>query len=310
MKSFDGVAVCSRSFSKNIILRQELLLEYPRAIFNDAGEVLSGDRLIEFIGDNQKTIIGLEVLDEYVLSRLPNLQVVSKYGVGLDMIDIDAMRRLKKSLGWTAGVNRRSVAELVLSTSILMLRGLAKVSDQIGSGEWRQIIGSQLTGKRVGIIGCGNVGKDFIKLLTPFDCEVCICDPVLDEDFMIQYKVKALKLDDLLSISDIISIHVPLLNSTRNLLSREKLNLMRNTSILINTSRGGIVDEDALKDILKNKKILGAVFDVFKNEPPEDSELLGLNNFFATPHVGGSSVEAVLAMGRAAIEGLEINAVP
>jgi D-3-phosphoglycerate dehydrogenase len=116
------VAVCSRSFSANPVLRAELLARYPSATFNDAGLQLRGDSLVEFLKGHDKAITALEVIDDYVLGQLPELKVLSKYGVGLDMIDMAAMRAHGKRLGWTGGVNRRSVSELVISFAIAMLR--------------------------------------------------------------------------------------------------------------------------------------------------------------------------------------------
>ena len=115
MNTTEKVAVCSRSFSKNAVLRAELLARYAQVTFNDAGLKLAGDSLVEFLSGHEKAITALEMIDDYVLSRLPELQVIGKYGVGLDMIDLNAMRRHGKRLGWTGGVNRRSVSELVIS---------------------------------------------------------------------------------------------------------------------------------------------------------------------------------------------------
>ena len=122
MNITDRVAVCSRSFSKNTVLRAELLARYSQVTFNDAGLQLVGDSLVEYLSGHDKAITALEMIDDYLLSRLPELQVIGKYGVGLDMIDLDAMRRHGKRLGWMGGVNRRSVSELVISFAVAMLR--------------------------------------------------------------------------------------------------------------------------------------------------------------------------------------------
>jgi len=122
MNTTDKVAVTSRSFSRNPVLRAELLARYARVTFNEAGRQFRGDELVEFLRGHEKAITALEQIDDYVLSRLPELKVIGKYGVGIDMIDLDAMRRYDKRLGWTGGVNRRSVAELTISLSIAMLR--------------------------------------------------------------------------------------------------------------------------------------------------------------------------------------------
>jgi D-3-phosphoglycerate dehydrogenase len=301
------VAVCSRSFSKNTILRYELLGQYADVTFNDAGAKLEGKRLIDFLCGHDKAITALERIDATVLSELPGLKVISKYGVGLDMIDMEAMRRNDVRLGWVGGVNRRSVSELVISFAIVMLRHLVAANKEVLSGIWRQHIGGYLSGRTVGIIGCGYIGKDLVKLLQPFGCPIIVNDILNYYDFYTQFNIKAESLEELLAQADIVTLHVPIDDSTRNMLNAERLALMKPDAILINAARGGLVDEVALKKMLIEGRLAAAAFDVFKVEPPNDKELLELDNFLVTPHIGGSAREAILAMGRAAIDGLENN---
>ena len=303
----NSIAVCSRSFSKNKILRDELKLKYKNVKFNDEGLTLIGSTLVEFLSGFDKAIIALEQIDENILSQLPDLKVISKYGVGLNNIDMDSMRKFKVKLGWKEGVNKRSVSELVVGFAITMLRQLHICNNEVLSGEFNQIIGKQLTGKTFGIIGCGNVGKDLVKLLQPFGLKLLVFDIVDYSDFYNKYNIKKVTLDALLTQSDIISLHIPLNNSTKNILNKKKLSLLKRDAILINTARGGLIDEKILKNILMNNRIAGAAFDVFSSEPPTDFELLKLSNFFGTPHIAGSSLEAILAMGMSAIDGLEKN---
>lgn len=304
------VAVCSRSFSKNPVLRAELLARYPSVTFNDAGLQLNGDALVEFLKGHNKAITALEVIDEHVLSRLPELEVIGKYGVGLDMIDLAAMRTHGKRLGWTGGVNRRSVSELVIAFAIAMLRHLPAANREVLSGIWRQHVGRYLTGRTVGIVGCGHIGKDLVPLLNAFGCALLVNDIVEFPDFYARHGVEPVGLDALLNRSDIVTLHVPLNAKTRGLFNAERLARMKLGSVLINTARGGLVDERALRRLLLEKRIAAAAFDVFEEEPPRDAELLALPNFLATPHIGGSAEEAMLAMGRAAIEGLDVNEIP
>jgi phosphoglycerate dehydrogenase-like enzyme len=299
------IAVTSRSFSTNCVLREELLQQYHNVRFNDDGIKLQGDELVSFLKGNQKAITALEQIDGYILSKLPELKVISKYGVGLDMIDMHAMKKYGVKLGWTGGVNRRSVSELVLSFAIALLRQVPESHREIESGVWRQHIGSQLSGRTMGIIGCGYVGKDLVKILQPFDCQILVNDIKNYEDFYKQYNMKAVEKEELLSKSDIVTLHTPLDDSTRDMLTAERLSLMKHDAILINTARGNLLDEHALKKMLMSGNLGGAALDVFSIEPPEDKELLDLPNFIVTPHIGGSTNEAILAMGRAAIAGLE-----
>ncbi|WP_210411176.1 phosphoglycerate dehydrogenase [Leptospira kmetyi] len=304
------VAVCSRSFSNNPILKKELLEKYKNVTFNDRGLQLKGDSLIEFLTGHEKAITALEVIDEYVLSRLPDLKVIGKYGVGLDMIDMAAMRTYGKKLGWIGGVNRRSVSELVIAFAISMLRNIPSANREVLSGTWRQHIGGYLTNRTVGIIGCGHIGKDLVKLLKPFECKVIVYDILDFADFYKENGIRAVSLEDLLQEADIVTLHIPLNQSTKNILDSNRLALLKSTAILINTARGELVDEIALKKALQENKLAAAAFDVFAIEPPSDQELLSLPNFLATPHIGGSAAEAILAMGRAAIEGLDQNEIP
>lgn len=297
--------MCSRSFSRNSVLREELLERYRQVTFNDDGVALEGAALLNFLRGHSKAIIGLERIDDSVLQSLPELKVVSKYGVGLDGIDIDAMKRYGRRLGWTGGVNRRSVSELALSFAILMLRHVVAANRAVLSGDWRQHVGRQLTGKIVGIIGCGHVGKDVVRLLEPFECKVLSNDVVDYPSFYAEYAVEPVSLEELLTRADVVTLHVPLDESTRGMLSARRLHLMKPEAVLVNTARGGLVDEVALKEMLRDGRLHAAAFDVFAVEPPEDHELLELSNFLVTPHIGGSAHEAILAMGRAAIAGLD-----
>ena len=292
------------------MLRAELLARYSQVTFNDAGIQLAGDRLVEFLSGHEKAITALEMIDDYVLSRLPELQVIGKYGVGLDMIDLNAMRRHGKHLGWTGGVNRRSVSEMVIAFAVAMLRHIPAAQREVLSGTWRQHVGGLLSGRTVGIIGCGFIGKDLVELLQPWNCTL-IANDILDfPDFYLHYGVTPVGLEELLQRSDVVTLHVPLDKSTRNMISAERLALMKPSAILINAARGGLVDEAALKAMLVTKRLAAAAFDVFAVEPPQDTELLNLPNFLVTPHIGGSAEEATMAMGRAAIRGLDENSIP
>lgn len=304
------VAVCSRSFSKNQVLRNELLDRYQNVTFNDEGLKLNGETLIDFINDHDKVIIALEIIDDYILEKLPNLRVISKYGVGLDMIDMSAMRRHNKHLGWTGGVNKRSVSELVISFAIALLRHVPAAHREVLSGTWRQHIGGYLSGRTVGIIGCGCIGKDLIPLLQSFGCPILVNDIIDQTEYYKSNNVESASLEDLLKSSDIVTLHLPLDDTTHQILNSKRLSLLKSNAILINVARGGLIDENYLKKMLINKELAAAALDVFAVEPPVDDELLSLPNFLVTPHIGGSAEEAIIAMGRAAIDGLDVNAIP
>ena len=298
------VAVASRSFSRNPVLRQELLARYPGSRFNDGGDVLSGDALVQFLRGHDKAITGLDVLDEALFRAVPEVRLVSKYGVGLDMIDIEAAKRHGVSVRWTPGVNRQAVAELAICFMIALCRSVVPLAHELAAGGWRHPGGRQLSSSTVGVVGCGHVGQQVARLCRAFGATVLAHDVRAYDDFYRAASVTPVTLDALLQESDIVTIHVPLDASTRGLIDARAIALMKPDALLINTARGGIVDEPALKAALVERRLAGAACDVFAVEPPVDHELLLLPNFIGTPHIGGGTREAVLAMGRAAIEGL------
>lgn len=310
MKNSTPIAVTSRSFSLHPVLREELLARYDNVRFNDDGLALKGDALIDFARGRRKLITALERIDETFLAALPELEVISKYGVGTDMLDKAALIRHGVRLGWTGGVNKRSVTELALSFMISLLHLVPQTSLEVREGGWKNRKGRQLTGRTVGIVGCGHIGKDLTPILRAFGCTVLAHDILDFPEFYAAHQVTPLGLEELLRRADVVTLHLPLDDSTRNILSAERLALLKPDAVLINTARGGLVDEAALKRMLVEGRLSAAGFDVFATEPPEDLDLLQLPNFLATPHIGGSSEEAILAMGRAAIRGLDENAVP
>jgi D-3-phosphoglycerate dehydrogenase len=300
-----AVAVASHSFPKSATLRAELLARYPDSPFNETGRPLGGAALVAFLQGYENAITGLEVLDGAVFAALPELRVVSKYGVGLDMIDLEAARRHGVSIRSTPGVNRQSVAELAIALMIALARNLMPLAREMRDGVWTRGGGRQLSSATVGVLGCGHVGTTVARLCRAFGATVLGHDIVSDAARDQAAGITPVALETLLREADFLTIHIPLDASTRGMIGARELALMQPSAYLVNTARGGIVDEAALMRALVDHRLGGAACDVFQNEPPSDTELLMLPNFVALPHIGGSSVEAVLAMGRAAIAGLE-----
>jgi len=299
------VAVASRSFARHPVLRAELVARYPAASFNDSNRVLAGEPLIDFLRGHDRAIVGLDRIDEAVLAAVPEVRVISKHGVGLDGLDLEAIARHGVRLGWAAGVNRRSVAELTLMFALALLHRVPQAASELRGGHWQPIVGRQLTGRTVGIVGCGWVGKEVVRLLQPFGCGVLAHDIRDYPDFYRAHDVEPVSLGALLEHSDIVTLHVPLDESTRGMIGAAELARMRRGAALINAARGGLVNEAALREALLDGRLSGAASDVFEDEPPRDQALLAVPTFLGTPHIGAATDEAQLAMGRAAIEGLE-----
>ena len=305
------VAVPSISFSQHETLRAELLAEFPDTKFNEESRRQSEAELTEWLKGCDAAIMGLEPLTASMLDQLPDLKVISRMGVGVDNVDPDLLRERGIRMGWTGGTNSLSVAELTISFAIAALRHMAPLNHEMRAGERpRHRMGRHLSGRVVGLHGCGHVGKQVVRLLRPFECTVLACDIRDYPDFYAEYGVTPVSMGDLLQRAEVLSLHVPLNDTTRGLYDAETLDRIQLGAVLINTCRGNIVDEQALKERLCDGRLAAACMDAFAVEPPTDDELLNAPNFFATPHIGGSAEEARLEMGRAAIRGLTENALP
>ncbi len=298
------IVATSPSFSKNETLQKEIFSSFPDARLNLEGKRFSKDELIAFIQDADAVIVGLEPIDDEVLSACPDLRIVAKYGVGLNNIDLEACEKRGVNIGWTGGVNRLSVAEMALGFMLMLCRNLFVTANQLKNGSWNKSGGMQLSGKTVGIIGVGHIGKELVRLLKPFNCTILVNDIIDQELYYRENGLKSVSKETIYQEADIITIHTPLDESTQNLIGTEALEMMKESAYLLNTARGGIVNENALKEALTKGSIAGAAIDAYVEEPPSDSELLELPNLICTPHIGGNAAEAVEAMGMSAIEHL------
>jgi len=304
------VVAPSLSFSQHPGLVERLLAAYPDARCNTDGRLihLSEDELIDYMRGYEAALVSLEWITERVLAELPDLRVVVKLGVGLDKIDPHALKKHGVRLGWKAGVNSLSVAELTLCTAIMALRDVLPRNLMMRAGKRpMQAMGRHLSGRVFGIHGCGHVGREVVRLLQPFGCEIIANDIEDRSAFYQRYGVRAVGTDELWERSEILSIHLTVTKSTYGLYGPKVLDRLRPDCILINTARGQIVDERAIKQRLKDGRLRAAAIDAFQREPNDDDEFLNLSNLIATPHIGASSEEARWTMGLAAIEGIREN---
>lgn len=305
-----NICVSSPSFSRSEVLVSELRAIFPQLQLNSDAKEWERNTLIDFLSDADAAIIGRERVDEALLANLPRLRCIAKYGVGLDNIDIATVKKRGIYLGTSSGVNRRSVAELALCFLLGLARNIFFSAEQVKQGQWNKAGGQQLSAKKVGVIGCGHTGSELVQLLLPFDCEIYVNDIIDKSAFIQKQEAKGQKIASSLKEGiyrdcDFISLHVPLTSQTRNIINATTLEQMQSHSYLVNTSRGEIIDENALYATLEQKQIAGAALDVFTQEPlPADNKLLTLPNIVCTPHIGGNAREAILSMGRVAIKHL------
>lgn len=299
------VAVTSKSFSKNEILIEEFKKNFNEIKLNHSSKKLTDEELIDFLKDCDGAIIALEEFNKKVIDNLPNIKAVSKFGVGLNNIDIEYAKSRNIKIGWEKGVNKQSVAEMTLGFMLMLIRNLYVTSNLLSNGIWQKNGGYSLYNKTIGIIGVGNIGQELINLLKAFNCAILVNDVINQDEYYKKHNLKEVSKEEIFRHSDIITIHTPLNDQTNNLININTLQLMKKSAFLINTARGEIVNLNDLKLALKTNLIAGAAIDVYHEEPPKDLELLGLPNLICTPHIGGNSEEAVLAMGRSAIKQLK-----
>ncbi|MCH8324376.1 MAG: D-2-hydroxyacid dehydrogenase [Thaumarchaeota archaeon] len=257
---------------------------------------ITPDQIKEKIGQFNIVIVrGRTKLTKELIEKADNCKIIARVGVGLDNIDEDAAKAKNIQVINAVEAAMTAVAELVLALMLSLARQIPRGDRAIRNGEWlkKELKGTELKGKYLGIIGCGNIGRRLGRLAKGLYMNIIGFDVIpIDEEFSKDVGLMKADLDTLLQSSDYISLHVPLLDSTHHMINEEKLSLMKNTAKIINTSRGGVIDEDALYNALKNGKLGGAALDVFENEPATNSKLATLDNVILTPHIGAQTKEA------------------
>ena len=291
------IKVTAESFIRNPVLCAELSALFPDTVYWDRQTGLA-----DFCADAEALVVGREKIDRTMLDACPHLKIVAKYGVGLDNIDRAACAEKNIRIGWTGGVNAGSVAELALAFMLGAAHNVFATGTALRQGTWNKNGGVLLSGKTVGVIGVGHVGKELVRLLRPFGCRILVNDIVPQAGYYAGNGLEECTKDDIYRQADFVTLHVPLTPETYHMVDARALDLFAPHAFLVNTCRGETVDTAALKRALLENRIGGVLADVFGTEPCTDMELLGHPRFFGTPHIGGNAREAVLAMGRSAIE--------
>lgn len=273
-------------------------------IFNPTGKPLEEDALIALLKDCDGYLAGLDTVSEYVLKSCPHLKAISRYGAGYDRVDIDAAKRLGVPVSNTPGANAEAVAELTFAHILALARNIAYLNEKTKSGEWVRANGLELSGKTIGIIGLGAIGKIVARCAHGFNMSVQAYDPFIQADYCKENNISSVTLEELITTSDVITLHLPLTTETYHLINADLLKKIKKGAIIVNASRGGIIDESAAYEALKNGTLGGLGLDAFEKEPPENSPLFGLNQVILTPHTGAHTSEAKNTMAIMAVDNL------
>ncbi|MEY8000534.1 phosphoglycerate dehydrogenase [Clostridium sp. Mt-5] len=262
------------------------------------------DKFISKIQDVDALIVAFTQINSKVLDNAPKLKIVCKHGVGVDNIDLAAAKKRNVYVTNVPNANRHAVADFAFGLVLSIARQIPQANELTKKGEWPRIFGSDVYGKALGIIGLGSIGKQVALRARGFNMKILAYDPYPDKKFASENGIQFVSLEEVLKQSDFVTIHIPLMESTRNLIDYEKMKFMKNTSYLINASRGEIVVEEDLYRSLKEKIISGAALDVFSEEPMKTSPLFQLDNFIASPHIAGYTAGAVNALGMTCVENI------
>ena len=258
--------------------------------------LITPEQLAEKIGNFNVVVVRSRTkLVKELIEKADNCQIIARVGVGLDNIDQDVAKAKNiKVINAVEGAIT-AVAELVIGLMLSMAREIPRADREIRNGNWikKEMMGSELKGKYLGIVGLGNIGKRLGRLARALNMNIIGYDTVpINEEFSKEVGLMKADLDTLLASSDYVSLHVPLLDSTKHMINAEKLRLMKKTAHIVNTSRGGVIDEEALYNALKDGNLASAALDVFEVEPATGNKLVNLSNFIATPHIGAQTKEA------------------
>jgi D-3-phosphoglycerate dehydrogenase len=302
------ILITSTSFNKVDPLPRERLIQYGCEIVdNPFNRPLKENDLIPLLEDVDGVIAGLDEYSRKAISSSKKLKVISRYGVGLDNINLEAARDRGISVVNTPEVNTQAVADLTFGLILAGCRKIPKAHFSTQKGNWGRLIGRGVYKKSIGIIGLGRIGKAVAERAKGFSMEILAHDLKKDEISSEALGIHFLPLDELLAKGDFITLHCDLNPGSKGMIGARELALMKKTAYLINTARGGLIDEKDLFEALRDGKIAGAALDAFQDEPPVGSPLLTLDNILTTPHIGSYTHEALLEMGLIAVDNLIQN---
>jgi D-3-phosphoglycerate dehydrogenase / 2-oxoglutarate reductase len=290
MSFSEKVLICDQvdATLNNILQKNGLSVTYEPQI--------TPEDLAKKIGDYEIVIVrSRTTITKELVEKATKCKILARVGVGLDNIDTDAAKAKNIRVINAVEGAMNAVAELVIGLMLAMAREIPRADRELRNNNWikKELMGTELAGKYLGIVGLGNIGKRLARLARALNMNIIGFDVVpIDPEFAKEVGLMKADLDTLLQSADYVSLHVPLLDSTKNLINAQRMSTMKKTAKIINTSRGGTVDEDALYEALKSGNLGGAALDVFEKEPAIGNKLISLPNFIATPHIGAQTKEA------------------
>ncbi|MEI6100427.1 MAG: phosphoglycerate dehydrogenase [Eubacteriales bacterium] len=296
------ILVTPTSFLQNEKAKEKIEA-FAQVVYNDLDRPLKGDEILQRLQGMDGYIAGVDYITADVIEKMPaSVQIISRYGAGVDRVDIPACTKKGIKVANTPGANSVAVCELAFGLMLCTARNIPKLHTAVEKGEWLRSEGTELCGKTLGIVGLGAIGKNLATRAIAFGMTVIAYDPYFDEAFAAKNGIRKMGLDEVLSQADFISLHVPLTDETRHMVNAERILKMKQGAVVINTARGGLIDEVAAANAIRSGRLGGMGLDAFEQEPLTDSPLKGLDRVIFTPHTGAHTAEAVQAMGMMAVD--------
>lgn len=294
------VVITARSFGEADNLAYQCLREAGCEWIKLTGTDL--EQQTEVMKEADALIAGLEYIGEEFMDAAPKLKVISRYGVGYENVDKQAALTRGIQITITPGANGDSVADLAVALMLDVARNVTVMDQEMKKQHQIRPQGLELYGKTLGVIGAGRIGRGVAERCRGFNMKILACDVYRNEEFIRKTGAEYVSMETLLREADFITIHSPLNEETRNMISKEQFDMMKKDAVLVNTARGGIVDEEALYEALSSGRIRGAALDATVNEPPYNSPLMQCSNCILTPHAGAATREASSKMSIMAAE--------
>jgi D-3-phosphoglycerate dehydrogenase len=273
-------------------------------VFNPQGWPLTEDELIPLLEGCSGYIAGLDFVTKKVIDSSGDLRVISRYGAGVDRVDLDAAKAKNIPVCNTPGANAQAVADLALALMLCAARKVPMLDRKTREGQWPRSTGIELYGKTVGILGLGAIGKGVAKRAQGFSMRVMAYDPFINRQYAAENDIEVSGFEEIIKNADVISLHLPLTGETKHIISGAVMGRMKKGVILINTARGGLIDEQAAGEYLKSGHLGGLGLDAYEEEPPKSSPLFELDNVVLTPHTAAHTEEATANMALMSVQNL------
>jgi len=293
------IFITSRSFGRYCTEALELVKSVAEVEISPYGRALTESELLEVVKEVEGLVVGNDKIDRNVIENARNLKIVARHGVSVSNIDLKAATQNDVVVTYTPGANADSVADFTIGLMICVVRHIPRAHTSTVQGKWEsnKFMGMELSGKTLGIIGLGRIGSKVARRAKGFNMRILYYDQIRKIHLEKELGVEYVDLKTLLRESDIVTLHVNLTDETRGMIGKEELGLMKKTAYLINTARGPVIDEKALYEALKKRKIAGAAIDVYSREPPGSNfPIFELDNVVVTPHIAAYTREAIQRM--------------